>query len=207
MKFTVAVSLIAMLLTGCVTTPTTPSPSTALTLVPPMTHVPLPVTMTEPLPVPIPELRDAASVTVSPAEVTCIATAMIAEAGGESETGMVAVGYVILNRMGTHARNHRQFRATACGVVYQRDHTRSGRIGCQFSWVCHPTGRDPKRHAKYSRALELARQVMEGSIENPIDDSVFFNVRRLRPAHTRGLPLRAQIGNHNFFAAKYAVQI
>lgn len=205
MKALFSGSLLLLCLAGCVMIPPQVQHD-PLTPVVQDAQVSLPqpntIETVEPLPMPVRTLSEDARAQLLSSEVTCVATAMIAEAGGEGRLGMIAVGYVIMNRMGTHARNTRKFRATACGVVYQRDRTRSGRIGCQFSWVCHPTGKDPKRHPNYKKALALASAVINGTVDNPINDSIFFNVRRLRPAHTRGLPLRAQIGNHNFFAAK-----
>lgn len=157
----------------------------------------LPIT----LPTPIRALNEYADIKPTDQEITCVATGMIKEAGGEGDLGMIAVGYVVLNRAGTHARNSKKFRATACGVVYQTDRTRTGKTGCQFSWVCHGGKSSPARHANYQRALVLARKVIMREVDNPVDDAVFFNVKRLRPAHVRGKPLRAQIGNHNFYAA------
>lgn len=54
-------------------------------------------------------------------ELVCLATNMYHEARSEGRQGLVAVGWVTLNR-----RNSEQFPDTICDVVYQRN---------QFAWV------------------------------------------------------------------------
>jgi len=203
-----ALAVLVVGLAGCVGMQSSVKTSPTLTFVEPDVS-PLPLQVQDQglavtqldLPKPVLALHERANIQPTQKEIACMAEALIAEAGGEGDLGMIAVGYVVLNRAGANALNSRKFRSTACGVVFQKDRTRSGKIGCQFSWVCSPSKRSVKRHAKYDRALELARLVILHEVENPVNDAVFFNVKRLRPSHVRGKPLRAQIGNHNFYAA------
>lgn len=118
--------------------------------------------------------------------VQCLALAIYYEARGETTTGQAGVGYVVMNRV-----HNRHFKPkTVCGVIKQP---------YQFSWVRHP----PKGmiHAKaYTRATVIARQVLAGSIANPVGDSLYFHERRsTRGSPSRYAPHRIALGNHVFF--------
>lgn len=147
------------------------------------------------LPKPIRPLHERAVIRMTASEIDCVTSAIYFEARGESARGMAAVGYVILNRMGSG-----RYPPTACGVVHQKFKIR-GVFKCQFSWSCTGPRNAPSRGKGYDRAREMAMQVMALEVENPIDDSIFFNHKRLRPAHTSRQTFRATIDNHSFFAA------
>ncbi|WJJ55088.1 cell wall hydrolase [Xanthomonas phage RTH11] len=141
------------------------------------------------LPIPVVPLNERARVVLSEAEITCMAKAVYFEARGEGTVGMTAVGYVILNRMA-----HHDFKAkTACGVVYERNSR-----GCQFSWVCDGKPDAIRSAQTYEIARKVAVDVMNRSVENPIDDSLFFRHRAAKVKFA--YKFRATIGAHRFYA-------
>lgn len=151
------------------------------------------------LPSPSFELHEHARFALSEAELTCMARNMYFEARGEGDSGMIAVGYVTLNRLASI-----QYKArTICDVVHQSGiNKRTGKRSCQFSWVCagRTVAANPRSRASYEHALMLARQVMLRTVPNPIDDSIYFHNRSVRPQFA-SKPLRATIGNHRFYAS------
>lgn len=151
------------------------------------------------LPIPIVPLNERARIVMSEAEIQCMARNMYHEARGEGDTGMIAVGYVVLNRMGSKRFDTRTVCATVnkSGIV-----KKTGKRSCQFSWVCagRTVASGAKSQASYERALTLARQVMLRSVENPIDDSVYFHNKTVRPSYAREA-YRGIIGAHRFYAS------
>ncbi len=139
------------------------------------------------------ELHERARIAMTDREIQCMARAIYFEARGEGTRGMTAVGYVVLNRVAS-----KDFKPdTVCGVVYQQN-----RRGCQFSWVCDGK---PDRIASpklYSQAEDIAKAVMTRSVENPIDDSVFFRHKSVRSRYAHTQTMRAAIGAHRFFVAR-----
>lgn len=143
------------------------------------------------LPIPLTELHERARVVMNEQEITCMAKVIYFEARGEGTQGQIGVGYVVLNRMA----DKRFKSSTACGVVYQR----SSR-GCQFSWVCDGKPDTIRSAQSYEIAKQVAIQVMTRSVENPVDDSLYFRHRAVQP-HVAKQKFRALIGAHRFYAA------
>lgn len=85
-------------------------------------------------------------------EIIELANALYHEARGESHTGQVAVGWVILNRV----RDSR-FPNTIRGVIWQHG---------QFSGI--------RYHRVPERFLVLSREILEGKWANPIGNALFF---------------------------------
>lgn len=151
------------------------------------------------LPIPVVPLHERARVVMSESEVECMARNMYHEARGEGDVGMVAVGYVVLNRMAS-----KQFKSNSvCGIVHQSGIVRkTGKRSCQFSWVCagRTVASGSGSRASYERALTLARAVMLRTVENPIDDSIYFHNTSADPGFARKA-MRASIGSHRFYAS------
>lgn len=143
------------------------------------------------LPLPLMELHERARVAMTEQEITCMAKAIYFEARGEGSQGQIGVGYVVLNRMA----DKRFKSSTVCGVVYQRSSK-----GCQFSWVCDGKPDVIRSAQSYQVAREVAVQVMTRSVENPVDDSLYFRHRNVMPKMATQ-KFRALIGSHRFFAA------
>lgn len=146
-----------------------------------------------PLPPRLLELHEHARIAMTDREIQCMARAIYFEARGEGTRGMTAVGYVVLNRVASKAFKE----DTICGVVYSQN-----RRGCEFSWVCDGK---PDRIASpklYEQARDIAVAVMTRSVENPIDDSVFFRHKNVRSRYAHSQILRGAIGAHRFFASR-----
>lgn len=152
----------------------------------PIKLTPPPITLKEPIYTKR-TLADRARVSLSAAEIKCVADGIYYEARGESRRGQIAVAYVILNRMG-----HDKYPDTACEVVHQH---RRGRY--QFSWAGNPPR--IRNKAVYAEAQMTAIAVLSRTVPNPIADSLFFRHKQA-PRHNVRQTLRASIGQHRFFA-------
>lgn len=125
------------------------------------------------------------------AQLNCLARALYHEARGEGETGMRAVGEVVLNR----AENPR-FPSSVCGVVNQGSGNGSG---CQFSFVCDGSERRALEPAAWSRARALAREMAAGAPRSLTDGATHFHSVAVRPHWSRVFELTAEIGAHRFY--------
>lgn len=201
-------AFMAVLLTACAVNPTTrvsvePSPVPALVTAPVVTA---PATVSpEPQVVRDHQAMDALiadilnagqpprpSITYTSRDVECMALNMYHEARGEGAQGMIAVGYVVLNRAASD-----QFRPkTACGIIYQQ----LVRGSCQFAWTCDTHPDYPRETAAMQQARELAVRVLEGEVPNPIGESKYYVEKRIGvPSWARRLQVHSIIGNHRFF--------
>jgi len=141
------------------------------------------------LPVPVIPLNERYTVKITDAEVQCMAKTIYHEAKGESEVGMRAVGYLTLNRAA-----HPAYPKSICGVIHTKY---QGRY--EYNWVGM---RLPIREQdRYAMAIKVSRDVLNRSVPNPIDDSLFF---RNKSAHRQLRYERyvATIGNHRFYARR-----
>lgn len=120
------------------------------------------------------EDKEAAANSVSDGELSLLAAIIQCEAGGESHTGKVAVGAVIMNRIRSS-----QFPGSITDVVYQ-----SG----QFSPVASGKLSSVLAEGARSDCYDAAREALAGS--NPVGDCLYFN-----SGSGRGI----QIGNQHFF--------
>ena len=184
------VAVLLAVLTGCATllpSHTSVVTHTQVTLPEPIVELPAPIPEITEYPVRIRELNERAVVRLTDKEIRCMATAIYREAGGEPIVGQIAVGYVILNRMGYHA-----YPNTACGVIYDHRH------GIQFSWTAPHTRLRPIPAARMEEMKRVALLVLNREVENPIDDSLFFRAHSIRGSYRQ--VLRARIGGHGFYA-------
>lgn len=154
-----------------------------------------------------PPLPDPLPVRVEPdkASVECMATTLYAEARGEGEKGMVAVGYVILNRT-----KDGRFPTTVCDVVKQKTviknrKTAKSEVHCQFSFFtsassCQRSAIKVHDQAAYQRAVELAKAVLYGDAINPINNCLYFHNVHVRSPKPVLHATRVRIGLHYFYA-------
>jgi len=114
----------------------------------------------------------------------CLAKAIYHEARGEGIRGMLAVGYVVINRA-----NHARFPSDICDVVKQPN---------QFSWV----GVKMKIHdsALYEQAKSVAIMVAESSDGDPTKGSTHFHRFDLGiDWSNKSMKKTVRIGNHQFY--------
>lgn len=146
------------------------------------------VTQPATLPDPVEEL-------VNTSELECLALNMYHEARGEGSRGMLAVGYVTVNRTQTQG-----FPKTICGVVHEGVY-RNGKIvyrRCQFSWYCDGRSDKATNLAQYEQAHNLARAILTGQASNPVGKSVFFHNGQVKPRWRR-VVFQCRIGGHRFY--------
>lgn len=119
-------------------------------------------------------------------ETECLATAMYHEARGEGERGLLAVAFVIYNRV-ISAR----FPSNYCTVVRQRS---------QFSFITDRNPDNIKDWVMYAKILALAVELVQNDgfqrSKSPIGNALFFNSLRRVSSYNRFV---ATIGNHHFF--------
>lgn len=112
---------------------------------------------------------------------------MYHEARGEGRRGMLAVGWVVLNRMADAA-----YPNSVAEVVYQ---------GCQFSWVCDGRSDKPRDGRAWHGALRLARQLLTAPRGDPTHGALWYHADYVRRPNL-GEPVTrvARIGAHLFYA-------
>ncbi|WP_284161811.1 cell wall hydrolase [Burkholderia pseudomallei] len=124
-----------------------------------------------------------------------LACNMYREARGEGERGMMAVGFVTINR-----RGHDSFPPSIKGVVYQK---------AQFSWTL--TKKSFKVHD--IEAWELARETAKFLLDlnkfpwayEMLDftfGSIYYHTIGVKPIWRHALKYTATIGNHRFYKEK-----
>jgi spore germination cell wall hydrolase CwlJ-like protein len=117
-------------------------------------------------------------------ELRCLAGAVYFEAKGESLTGQLAVGRVVVNR----AKSGR-FPASYCGVVYQTS---------QFSFVRgHSMPPIATGSLDWREAVAIARIADAGRLRGPAEGALFFHASHVSPRWR--LTRVARIDNHVFY--------
>jgi hypothetical protein len=129
-------------------------------------------------------------------ELTCMAEVMYFEARGEGKEGMLAVGYVVMNRT-----MNPQFPNTVCGVVRQGKHVKGKPVKnrCQFSWYCDNKPDIIKDKEAYEIALEFAASIFTGESSNPVGKSTHFHATYVRPRWSRIFMVVRRVGKHIFY--------
>lgn len=101
----------------------------------------------------------------------CLAETIYFESGNQSETGMVAVGFVVLNRAEHDS-------SKVCKVVHART---PGTGRCQFDWYCSQSLRRSKKNVNWPKCLEVAQGVLNGEYEDPTHGAIAFHSGSLKP--------------------------
>lgn len=123
-------------------------------------------------------------------EQQCLALAIYWEARGEGRTGMVAVGWTVLNRVRSS-----DFPATPCAVVTQGGE----RPPCQFSWWCDGRSDRPRERKSWNRALLIAGELLLDPPPDPTGGSLYYHSTAVKPRWGRSLTRTARIGSHVFY--------
>jgi spore germination cell wall hydrolase CwlJ-like protein len=124
-------------------------------------------------------------------ELDCLTQAVYYEARGETPSGQAAVAQVVLNRV-----RHPAFPKTICAVVFQRaDH----HGGCQFSFACDGSMRQPLDRAAWNRAERVASRALDGVSISQIGKATHFHTTSVSPEWGTKLLRVAQVGLHVFY--------
>ena len=122
-------------------------------------------------------------------EVDCLTQNIYREAGIESESGMIAVGLVTMNRVKAPG-----FPETVCKVVKQKTNRT-----CQFSWTCiKKLPSIDQRIYSYSRSLAIRVFFNHRIIDDTTFGALFYHADYVRPRWTK-LEVTTKIGRHIFY--------
>ncbi len=121
----------------------------------------------------------------------CMALNLYWEARSEGREGMLAVGWVVLNRMA-----HAKFPNTVCEVIQQGGQTPP----CEWSWWCDDRSDRPTEPKSWAIAQELARELLSQPPEDPSYGALWFHHDKLGvPGWLKSRESTAYIGHHIFY--------
>ena len=127
-------------------------------------------------------------------ERRCMTTALYFEARSEPESGQIAVGQVVMNRVRSP-----DYPDTICGVVYQGSHRRTG---CQFSFTCDGKADKPNSKKMWERSKRLSNKVLEGQVWlKSIGHATHYHADYVAPRWRRKMRRLKKIGRHIFYKA------
>jgi N-acetylmuramoyl-L-alanine amidase len=113
------------------------------------------------------------------------------EAGAEGRRGMVAVGWVVLNRLKDPA-----FPKSVIDVI-----THGGAAPpCQWGWFCDGRPDTPRNVRLWRLAQQIARELLSDPPPDPTNGALWFQETfRDRQPWMRRAQLTARLGGHDFF--------
>lgn len=134
----------------------------------------------------------AAESTISAAERELFALNLYHEARSEGRDGMIAVGWVVLNRIPSA-----DFPDSITAVINEPT-----RRGCQWGWTCDRRSDAPAELEKWQQAQEVADLMLsDARPADPTGGAVAFHetFRRTSGWLRRGGTRTVTIGNHHFY--------
>jgi spore germination cell wall hydrolase CwlJ-like protein len=133
----------------------------------------------------------ATTASINEEEVRCMALNLYWEARSEGDNGMLAVGWVVLNRMA-----YAKYPNTVCEVISQGGTTPP----CEWSWRCDGRSDAPTEPTSWAQAQELARRLLQEPPADPTHGALWFHHESLKPAKwLQSRAFTAHIGKHLFY--------
>ncbi len=126
-------------------------------------------------------------------EIECLALNIYFEARGEPETGQLAVGHVVMNRVASA-----RFPSTVCDVIQQGGELR--RYRCQFSWWCDGRSDRPRNKRLWEKSAELALNVYWGRSVDPTEGALWYHADYVKPYWREEFERGPKIGRHIFYS-------
>jgi len=121
----------------------------------------------------------------------CLALNLYWEARSEGRRGMIAVAWVVLNRVADP-----RFPDSVCAVVHQGGETPP----CAWSWWCDGKGDRPRERGSWREAQAIARQMLTEPPPDPTAGSLWMHAATMpTPRRWRSLERTVQIGGHVFY--------
>lgn len=116
-----------------------------------------------------------------------LAEALYYESRSESDRGVAAVAYVILNRV-----NHPTlWPSTVAGVIKQKS---------QFSYRFDGSLKKGfTEQSQYVRVATIAAKAIDGSIKNPVGKATHYHIKNISTSWSKKKTVVAVIDNHIFF--------
>lgn len=124
-------------------------------------------------------------------EQKCLAEAIYYEARSETLDGQKAVAEVIANRT-----NSKLYPSSICGVVYQGSNLKTG---CQFSFTCDGSLRQPPRGEAWRQAQVIAKKAMLGQNGKVTSKATHYHTVAVLPVWSASLVETKRIGAHIFY--------
>jgi hypothetical protein len=121
----------------------------------------------------------------------CLTEAVYFEARSEPVEGQRAVAQVVLNRV-----RHPAFPRTICGVVY---HGAERQTGCQFTFTCDGSLRQPRDPAAWQRASAVAEEALRGRVTPQVGFATHYHTDEVNPYWADSLRRLASVGDHIFY--------
>ncbi len=126
------------------------------------------------------------------ASLDCLALNIYHEARGEPLEGQIAVGQVVMNRVGDP-----DFPAGVCDVVKQGGDRRRDR--CQFSWWCDGLSDRPDDAGAWEDSKGLAGKILAGGLEDPTRGALWYHADHVAPDWQMDIVRQGKIGRHVFY--------
>jgi len=144
----------------------------------------------------------------------CLAMNMYHEARGQGIAGVLAVSFVVFNRV-----RDKRFPNTVCQVIQQgptRESWKTRKVKnlsptlrkyypirnrCQFSWWCDGRSDETKDTKLYARYLKIANGMIrnEFSLIDITDGATFYHADYVKPAWAKTKIRTIEIGDHIFY--------
>jgi N-acetylmuramoyl-L-alanine amidase len=144
----------------------------------------------------------------------CLAMNMYHEARGQGIAGVLAVSFVVFNRV-----KDKRFPNTVCQVIQQgptRESWKTRKVKnlsptlrkyypirnrCQFSWWCDGRSDETKDTKLYARYLKIANGMIrnEFSLIDITDGATFYHADYVKPAWAKTKYRTIEIGDHIFY--------
>ena len=122
----------------------------------------------------------------------CLALNIYHEARGEPLEGKIAVGQVVMNRVGDP-----DFPAQVCEVVQQGG--QRPRDSCQFSWWCDGHSDRPDDLKAWTDSKGLAEKILAGALEDPTRGALWYHAEHVSPGWDMDMIRQGKIGRHVFY--------
>lgn len=133
---------------------------------------------------------EVSTMSVPTSDVDCLAEALYFEARGTGETGLRAVGEVIVNRA-----IDTRFPDSICGVVDQRYNG-----SCQFSYRCDGHPEEFTDAIAYANAQSVAHTLLSDRGEDITKGALFFHAASMAPGWFGTLSRHGLFGGNIFYS-------
>jgi len=120
----------------------------------------------------------------------CLALTVYWESRSDGRDGMMAVGWVVLNRLRSDG-----YPKTICAIVRQGGPHK----GCQFSYWCDGASDAPKPSAAWDAAQQVARDLLTDPPPDPTAGALFYHTVEVAPVWAKQLQQTARIGKHVYY--------
>jgi spore germination cell wall hydrolase CwlJ-like protein len=125
-----------------------------------------------------------------PGASRCLALTLYWEARSGGRDGMIAVGWVVLNR-----RNHPEFPNSICEVVRQGGEDPP----CQFSYWCDGEPETPQNSELWKLAQQTAAQLLTNPSPDPTGGALYFHSVDIPVPWKVDRERTVRIGDHVFY--------